>query len=163
MKRSLRWGGLDTLSQWGLPAAVEPTVEDVRARHFLLYREWISAMKILVLSRHPTSLVDQLFGLGYTEVSWLTAWSNPPSPALDDIQLILVDAVHGVDFDVLIRLRHALPLSILLLVGTSDEQVLIDAYHAGIDDHLDKPLAPSLLRAKLQVWKRWVGQTNLVN
>jgi DNA-binding response OmpR family regulator len=73
-----------------------------------------------------------------------------------------VDVNGSIDLDELVHMRHALPSPILLLIGVTDEDELVNAYRAGIDDHLGKPVSLSMLGAKLLVWQRWVNQVHAV-
>jgi DNA-binding response OmpR family regulator len=43
---------------------------------------------------------------------------------------------------------------ILLLAPARGEDYMLEAYQAGVDDYLIKPVSPSLLQAKINVWLR---------
>lgn len=146
------------------PARTSTHVRPQGGTHVVLHRHHTrnATMKILVVSCNPTLLIEQLDELGYTEITSLTTWPSSPPRHLEGIEIVLVDVTSGVDLGLLIHVRHALPSPILLLVGDVEESTLVDAYRAGIDDHLGKPLSSAMLRAKLRVWQRWIGQPHAV-
>ena len=49
-------------------------------------------------------------------------------------------------------LRAEMLIPFLLLVPAWSEEDVLEAYQAGIDDHVLKPVSPSLLHAKVKVW-----------
>jgi two-component system, OmpR family, response regulator RegX3 len=49
-------------------------------------------------------------------------------------------------------LRAEMLIPILLLASAWSEAEVLEAYQAGIDDYLAKPVSPSLLLAKVKVW-----------
>src|SRR5919108_1888090 len=49
-------------------------------------------------------------------------------------------------------LRGEMLIPFLLLASAWNEEDLLEAYQAGIDDYLLKPVSPSLLQAKIKVW-----------
>jgi two-component system response regulator MtrA len=54
---------------------------------------------------------------------------------------------------------------ILLLTPPRSEENIIEAYKAGVDDYLIKPVSPSLFNAKVKVWLRrsWSATTNTLD
>lgn len=53
-------------------------------------------------------------------------------------------------------LRSHTEVPILLLSSLNDEEYEIEAYQAGADDYIVKPVSPDLMHAKLRAWQRWV-------
>jgi two-component system response regulator MtrA len=80
----------------------------------------------------------------------LTAWERG---AFD---LIVIDvcgpALDGIKLTGHLRQQAANP--ILLFTPTRDEQYALDAYQAGIDECIIKPVSPSLFLAKVRAWLR---------
>jgi CheY-like chemotaxis protein len=73
------------------------------------------------------------------------------------------------------RLRQEAILPILMLCSNREESFLLEAYAAGVDECVLKPISPALLQAKIRAWLRrsWslpanlldaltVGDTNLI-
>jgi DNA-binding response OmpR family regulator len=52
------------------------------------------------------------------------------------------------------KLREETIVPVILLTASRSEEFLLTAYNAGIDDHLFKPVSPSLFNAKIKVWLR---------
>ena len=53
------------------------------------------------------------------------------------------------------RLRQNTDAVILLLSFIDDEDYAVEAYNAGIDEEIVKPISLLLLGAKLSAWQRW--------
>lgn len=51
-------------------------------------------------------------------------------------------------------LRPKMYIPIILLTSLNSDSFTIDAYKAGVDDYILKPVSPELLKAKLSVWLR---------
>jgi DNA-binding response OmpR family regulator len=127
-------------------------------------------MKILVLSENPiqtNGMLEELYpapAYNFCLAEFRRADRSPLSELLlEDVEMILFDAPLDLDFVWLAQLRKATTVPIFLLAGASSEQALIDAYLAGVDDHLAKPVSPALLQAKLQVWQRRRVRVDVVN
>jgi DNA-binding response OmpR family regulator len=54
-------------------------------------------------------------------------------------------------------LRAELLTPILLLAPARTEEFVLEAYKAGVDDCIPKPVSPSLFQAKVKVWLRRFG------
>lgn len=50
------------------------------------------------------------------------------------------------------KLRQETIVPIMLLTGSRSEEFMLEAYEAGVDDCLLKPVSPSLFNAKIKVW-----------
>lgn len=83
----------------------------------------------------------------------LARWAHGPC------DLVLID-VCGPDLDgieLTRRLRPELLNPILLFTPYREEAYLLDAYRAGVDDCIVKPVSPLLFLAKVHVWLRHSG------
>lgn len=69
------------------------------------------------------------------------------SPSLDGIGLVQA-------------LRDQAPVSIILLTTEQNEIFMLEAYQAGVDECVSKPVSPALFLAKVTVWlhRSWMGQ-----
>jgi len=67
--------------------------------------------------------------------------------------------------DLIKSLRTEMTTPILLLTPPRSEENIIEAYKAGVDDYLTKPVSPSLFNAKVKVWLRrsWSATTNTLD
>ena len=59
-------------------------------------------------------------------------------------------------------LRVEMVTPILLMTPVRPEETIIEAYNAGVDDYLIKPVSPSLFNAKVRVWlkRSWSATTS---
>lgn len=62
-------------------------------------------------------------------------------------------------------LRAEMVTPILLLTPPRPEDNIIEAYNAGVDDYMIKPVSPSLFNAKVRVWLRrsWSATTSTLD
>jgi len=74
---------------------------------------------------------------------------EPPDLIILDINLPEAQTI-----DLIKSLRTEMVTPILLLTPPRSEDKVIDAYNAGVDDYLIKPVSPSLFNAKVKVWLR---------
>ena len=58
-------------------------------------------------------------------------------------------------------LRSEMLIPFLLLASAWSEEDVLEAYEAGIDDYLARPVSPSLLQAKIKVWLRRSASVSL--
>ena len=82
---------------------------------------------------------------------------DPPDLIILDINLPDAQTV-----DLIKSLRAEMVTPILLLTPPRLEDNIIEAYKAGVDDYLIKPVSPSLFNAKVKVWLRrsWSATTS---
>jgi len=118
-----------------------------------------SAPKVLIVSNRPTTGPLWVFSLQQQKLN--VVLESNPSQALQRWEkeipdLILLDLNHPkVPMLELIKsLRGEMLIPILLLASAWSEEEMLEAYEAGIDDFLPKPISPSLLHAKIKVWLR---------
>src|SRR5215207_1551874 len=118
-----------------------------------------SAPKVLIVSNRPTTGPLWVFSLQQQKLN--VVLESNPSQALQRWEkeipdLIILDLNHPkVPMLELIKsLRGEMLIPILLLASAWSEEEMLEAYEAGIDDFLPKPISPSLLHAKIKVWLR---------
>ena len=85
---------------------------------------------------------------------------EPPDLIILDINLPEAQTV-----DLIKGLRAEMITPILLLTPPRSEDNIIDAYNAGVDDYLIKPVSPSLFNAKVRVWlkRSWSTTTSTLS
>jgi DNA-binding response OmpR family regulator len=71
-----------------------------------------------------------------------------------DLIILDINLPEAQTIDLIKRLRTDMITPILLLTQLRSEENLIDAYQAGVDDYMIKPVSPSLFNAKVKVWLR---------
>ena len=67
--------------------------------------------------------------------------------------------------DLIKSLRAEMVTPIVLLTPPRSEENIIEAYNAGVDDYMIKPVSPSLFNAKVRVWLRrsWSATTSTLD
>ena len=116
-----------------------------------------SAPKVLIVSNRPVTGPLWIFSLQQEKV--IVVLETNPTEALPrwekeipDLLLLDIHLSRASTLELIRRLLGEMLIPIILLVpGWSGDEIL-EAYQAGIDDHLLKPVSPSLLQAKLKVW-----------
>ena len=73
---------------------------------------------------------------------------------LPDLIVLDTDLGEAPALELIKGLRAEALTPILLLVPDWQETTVLEAYEAGVDDHLMKPVSPSLLLAKVKAWLR---------
>ena len=116
-----------------------------------------SAPKVLIVSNRPTTGPLWVFSLQQQKLnvvmetdpsSTLARWEKEiPDLILLDINLPKVPVL-----ELIKSLRAEMLIPIFLLASAWSEEDVLEAYQAGIDDFLAKPVSPSLLQAKIKVW-----------
>lgn len=71
-----------------------------------------------------------------------------------DLIILDVNLEEAVALDIIRCLRDETVTPILLLFAARTEEFILNAYQAGADDVLLKPVSPSLFQAKVKVWLR---------
>jgi two-component system response regulator MtrA len=82
---------------------------------------------------------------------------DPPDLIILDINMPEAQTV-----DLIRSLRAEMITPILLLTPPRSEENLVEAYQAGVDDYIIKPVSPSLFNAKVRVWlkRSWSATTS---
>ena len=116
-----------------------------------------SAPKVLIVSNRPTTGPLWVFSLQQQKLN--VALETTPSNAfprwekeIPDLILLDMNLPKAPTLELIKSLRGEMLIPILLLASAWSEEDVLEAYQAGIDDYLAKPVSPSLLQAKIQVW-----------
>jgi DNA-binding response OmpR family regulator len=119
----------------------------------------IYAAKILLISDDPTTA--RTWAFLFSQKGLATELAGPVEEALaiwerDSFDLIVIDvhtpALDGIELSKQLRAVAVNP--ILLLPFQRDEPHLLQAYQAGVDECIVKPISPQLLLAKVLAWQR---------
>jgi len=71
-----------------------------------------------------------------------------------DLVILDIDLPESHIIELVKKLREETIVPIVLLTAAQSEKFVLEAYEAGVDDCLLKPVSPSLLNAKIKVWLR---------
>lgn len=71
-----------------------------------------------------------------------------------DIIVVDVEPLESLALQVINQLREQAVIPILLLGFNATIKFMLEAYEAGVDDYIVKPIEPSLLYAKIKAWLR---------
>jgi DNA-binding response OmpR family regulator len=82
-----------------------------------------------------------------------------------DLIILDISLPEAQTIDLIKSLRAEMTTPILLLTPPRSEDNIIEAYKAGVDDYMLKPVSPSLFNAKVKVWLRrsWSATTNTLD
>lgn len=128
------------------------------------------AAKILLISDDPTTA--RTWAYLFSQKGYATELAAPTDGALaawdrDSFDLIVIDAQTPMldDIDLCRQLRLVAVNPIVLLPFHSDEPHLLQAYEAGVDECIVKPVSPRLLLAKVSAWQRraWTVPTEALD
>jgi len=115
--------------------------------------------RVLLVSDDPETAQIWAYALGQTGVEVVLASSAEEAitrwaDGVFDLVLIDVSTPQLDGIDLCQRLRAEAVNPILLLTPTTDEAHLLEAYQAGADECIAKPISPSLLLTKVKTWLR---------
>jgi len=71
-----------------------------------------------------------------------------------DIILLDVEPLETLALNVVDQLREQAVIPILLLGSNQIQKLMLEAYEAGVDEYILKPIPPALLHAKVKAWLR---------
>jgi DNA-binding response OmpR family regulator len=71
-----------------------------------------------------------------------------------DMIIIDIEPLEPLALQVINQLREQAVIPILLLSFSATNKFMLEAYEAGVDDYILKPIEPSLLYAKIKAWLR---------
>jgi two-component system, OmpR family, response regulator RpaA len=71
-----------------------------------------------------------------------------------DLTVVDIEPVESLALSVVNRLREQAVIPILLLGSDRTNKLMLEAYEAGVDEYILKPIEPSLLHAKVKAWLR---------
>lgn len=77
-------------------------------------------------------------------------WSNEAP----DLVIFDLEPDESLAIDLVRELREQAVIPILMLGSNRTDQFMLEAYEAGVDEYILKPIHPSLLRAKVKAWLR---------
>jgi len=120
------------------------------------------APKVLIVSNQQTTGPLWVFSLQQQKLNVIL--ESDPDHALrrcemESPDLVILD-IHYPEpktLELIKSLHGDFLAPILLLTPIHSETHVIDAYNAGVDDCLYKPVSPSLFQAKVRVWLRRIG------
>ena len=113
---------------------------------------------ILIVCDEPTT--SRIWGVCVIELHYRPLVANSVEQAVNIIEesspeLIVIDvtsrAVSGVQICRSLREHAVVPM--LLLTPINNETHSLEAYQAGVDDCIIKPISPALFLAKVRVWQ----------
>jgi two-component system, OmpR family, response regulator RpaA len=114
--------------------------------------------KILIVSNLQTT--SHLWALDVTQQHWDIILETHPAKATQRWAELLPDLIvcdidpDSLSIDVITKLRDEAVLPILLLTSSRSDKFLLEAYEAGIDECILKPIHPLLFESKLTAWLR---------
>jgi DNA-binding response OmpR family regulator len=119
----------------------------------------VRAPKVLIVSNQQTTGPLWVFSLQQQKLNVLL--EADPAQTLQrceaespDLIILDIHLPEQQSLDLIKSVRAELLTPILLLAPVRSEEYVIEAYKAGVDDCIPKPVSPSLFQAKVQVWLR---------
>ena len=116
-----------------------------------------AAPKVLIVSNRPTTGPLWVFAIQQEKMN--VVLETNPSRALarwekeiPDLIVLDVQLPKPPMLDLIKTLRAEMLIPIVLLASGWNEEDVLEAYQVGIDDHIIKPVSPSLVLAKIRVW-----------
>jgi len=117
-----------------------------------------SIPKILIVSNLQTA--SPLWAFNITQQHWDITLEPHPAKAilrwaelLPDLVVFDIDS-ESVSIDLITKLREEAVLPILLLTSNRSDNFILEAYEAGVDEYVLKPIHPLLFEAKIKAWLR---------
>jgi DNA-binding response OmpR family regulator len=116
-----------------------------------------SAPKILIISNRPTTGPLWVFALQQGQLN-VVLETNPANALqrwekeIPDLIVLDLQLPEPPTLEFIRSLRAEMFIPILLLASAWNEDDVLEAYRAGIDDHLIKPVSASLVLAKIRAW-----------
>src|SRR4030095_9493096 len=82
-----------------------------------------------------------------------------------DLVILDINLPEAQMLDLIKSLRAEMVTPIIFLTPSRSEEYVIEAYNAGVDDYMLKPVSPSLFNAKVRVWLRrsWSATTSTLD
>jgi two-component system OmpR family response regulator len=130
----------------------------------------VAAPKVLIVTNQQTTGPLWVFSLQQQQMN--VALESDPKRALQrcesespDLIVMDINLADDVSLRVIKELRAELVTPILILTPARTEDLLLEAYNAGADDCMLKPVSPSLFQAKIKVWLRrsWSMSTDTLD
>lgn len=127
-----------------------------------------STPKVLIVSNQQTTGPLWVFSLQQQKLN--VALEVVPANTLarcetesPDLIILDINLPESQTLDLIRGLRAELLTPILLLAPARTEEFVLEAYKAGVDDCMLKPVGPSLFQAKIKVWLRRFGSLSTTN
>src|ERR1044072_6726435 len=121
-----------------------------------------STPKVLIVSNQQTTGPLWVFSLQQQKLN--VALEGVPANTLarcesesPDLIIMDINLPEEQILELIRGLRAELLTPILLLAPARREEFVLEAYKAGVDDCIPKPVSPSLFQAKVKVWVRRFG------
>ena len=118
--------------------------------------------KVLIVSNQQTTGPLWVFSLQQQKLN--VALEAEPSKTLSrcevespDLIILDINQSEALTLELIRTLRAEMVTVIVLLTPARSEEYVIEAYKAGVDDCILKPVSPSLFQAKIKVWLRRSG------
>jgi DNA-binding response OmpR family regulator len=116
-----------------------------------------SSPKVLIVSNRQTTGPLWVFSLQQQKLNVvleaipanaLARWEKE----IPDLLILDISLPEDITLDLIRNLRAGSLIPMLLLTPSRSEEYVLEAYKAGIDDCIYKPVSPSLFQAKVKVW-----------
>ena len=118
--------------------------------------------KVLIVSNQQTTGPLWVFSLQQQKLN--VTLEPEPSNALQrsemeapDLIVLDINLSESQTIELIKGLRVDMVTPIMLLTPSRSEDHVLEAYKAGVDDWIPKPVSPSLFQAKIKVWLRRSG------
>jgi DNA-binding response OmpR family regulator len=130
----------------------------------------ISGPRVLIVSNQQTT--GPLWAFSLQQQNLYVVLEPAPANTLKRCELETPDLIvldismpDSQILELIKSLRADMVTPIILLASMKSEGFMIDAYDAGVDDFLVKPVSPSLFNAKVKVWLRrsWSATTGTLD
>ena len=114
--------------------------------------------KILIVS--DLQMTSPLWAYNLPSSRWDITLEPHPAKAVERWAELLPDLIvcdfvsESISIETITKLREQAVLPILLLTSNYAEKFILDAYEAGVDECILKPIEPILLEVKLRAWLR---------
>ena len=120
------------------------------------------APKVLVVSNQQTTGPLWVFSLQQQKLNVLleadpTRMLQRCEAETPDLIILDINFPESQTLELIRGLRVEMLTPILMLTPVRSEEYVIEAYKAGVDDCMPKPVSPSLFQAKVKVWLRRFG------
>src|SRR4030095_8246072 len=121
-----------------------------------------SAAKVLIVSNQQTT--GPLWAFSLQQQKLQVALESDPSKTLarwekeiPDLIILDINIPESSTLELIKSMRAEMIIPIMLLTPARTEDFILQAYAAGVDDCMVKPVSPSLFQAKIKVWLRRSG------
>ncbi len=124
-----------------------------------------STPKVLIVSNQQTTGPLWVFSLQQQKLN--VALEAIPANTLarceaefPDLIILDINLAEAQTLELIRNLRVEILTPILLLAPARNEEFVLEAYRAGVDDCIPKPVSPSLFQAKVKVWLKRFGSVS---